>query len=400
MTGLAAAMASPRALVRLASRGALVRLASRGALVRLASRGALVRLALSLGALVSLALSLGACGATSAAPAPAPPRHAVPPSPAAALPSPAGAPAGAAAGGATGRPPRRVSRAPYAVGLQVVTFVDRSRTITAAGAPARPRTLVTLIRYPALGPVRSGDHLAATPARRAGGFPLIVFGHGFAVTPAPYAALLRAWTRAGYVVAAPLFPLENANAPGGPDESDLVNQPGDVSFLITRLLALSRARRGLLAGMVDPARIGVAGHSDGGETALAVAYDSHFLDRRVRAAVILSGARIPGAGALTSSGERSHPAPALLAVQGTADTVNPPSFTNAFFTIVPRPKYLLSLIGASHLPPYTGEQPQLRIVERVSIAFLDGYLAAGRPDPRRIIAGGDVSGEAAVTALP
>ncbi len=55
--------------------------------------------------------------------------------------------------------------------------------------------------------------------------PLIVFGHGFAVTPAYYWRLLRSWAQAGYVVAAPVFPLENQHAPGGPNEADLANQP-------------------------------------------------------------------------------------------------------------------------------------------------------------------------------
>jgi hypothetical protein len=61
----------------------------------------------------------------------------------------------------------------------------------------------------------------------------VIFGHGFAVTPGIYTPLLQYWARAGYVVAAPIFPLGNANAPGGPNESDLVNQPRDMSFVIT-----------------------------------------------------------------------------------------------------------------------------------------------------------------------
>ncbi len=138
-----------------------------------------------------------------------------------------------------------------------------------------PRPLETIVRYPATGSA----------------YPLIVFGHGFALTPAVYARLLRAWTEAGYVVAAPVFPLANAAAPGGPNESDLVNQPRDMSFVITRLLAECSA-----AGKIDPSRIAVAGQSDGAETALAVAYDRRFRDPRVRAAIVLSGAAFPGMG--------------------------------------------------------------------------------------------------------
>jgi dienelactone hydrolase len=258
---------------------------------------------------------------------------------------------------------------PFAVGERVLTFLDHTRSVRFPGRPAQPRTLVTVIRYPAQGPARLTDVRDGEPQRAAGPFPLVVFGHGYAVTPAYYARLLRAWARAGYIVAAPVFPLGNKNAPGGPDESDIVNQPRDMSLVITRLLAASSDRHAFLAGMVDPHRIAVSGQSDGGETALAVAYDRFYLDRRVDAAIILSGAELPGA-----TFDFPAPSPPLLATQGTADTVNLPSNTYQFFDLAPQPKYLLKLLGAPHLPPYTYEQPQLGIVERVTTAFLDQYL--------------------------
>ncbi len=281
-------------------------------------------------------------------------------------------------------------RPPFAVGLRAVTFVDHSRVVHIPGVPPRPRTLATLIRYPAQGDATHTDIQDAPPANGGGPFPLVVFGHGYDETPVPYARLLQAWARAGYVVAAPVFPLENANAPGGPNEADLVNQPRDMSFLITRLLALSVARSGFLSRLIAPRRIAVAGQSDGGETALAVAYDRFFLDRRVRAAVMLSGAEMPGVGGF----DFPHSSPPLLATQGTADTINPPSFTSAFFDIAPPPKYLLTLFGAPHLGPYTDEQPQLGIVERVTIAFLDRYLKGQR---RPIAQAGDVPGISVVS---
>jgi fermentation-respiration switch protein FrsA (DUF1100 family) len=255
---------------------------------------------------------------------------------------------------------------------------------------------VTLIRYPALGAASRTDVPDAAPNRAAGPFPLVVFGHGFAVTPRPYAPLLRAWARAGYVVAAPILPLENANAPGGPDESDLVNQPRDMSFLITRVLAASADRRSVLDRLIAQREVAVTGQSDGGETALAVAYDRMFIDRRVGAAVILSGAKIPGVGGF----DFPAPAPPLLATQGTADTINPPAFTHAFFDIAPPPKYLLTLPGAAHLGPYTAEQPQLTIVERVTIAFLDRYVKGQRGALMRISAAGNVPGISQLQADP
>ena len=216
------------------------------------------------------------------------------------------------------------------------------------------------------------------------------------MTPAPYAGLLQAWARAGYVVAAPIFPLGNANAPGGPNESDIVNQPRDMSFVISRMLALSSAHSGLFAGLISRSETAVSGQSDGGETALAVAYDRLFIDRRVRAAVILSGAEIPGVGGF----DFPAPSPPLLASQGTADTINRPFFTYQFFNLAPRPKFLLTLLGASHLPPYTTQQPQLSIVERVSIDFLNRYLKQAPNALQAMSAAGNVRGVAALQADP
>jgi dienelactone hydrolase len=253
-------------------------------------------------------------------------------------------------------PASRASSGALVFRVRVFRFVDHSRTIRLPNGRRVPRSLETVVRYPAAG----------------NAYPLIVFGHGYTLTPATYARLLRAWTEAGYVVAAPVFPLENAAAPGGPNESDLINQPEDMSFVITTLLALNVRTNGLLYGKIDSSRIAVAGHSDGAETALAVAYDHRFRDPRVRAAIVLSGGALPGMGPFPRSG------PPLLAVQGTADTVNAPATSAAFFRLARRPKFLLWLLGAAHLPPYTDQEPQLGIVERATTAFLDHYLK-GRP---------------------
>ncbi|MBV8429629.1 MAG: hypothetical protein JO244_00580 [Solirubrobacterales bacterium] len=258
----------------------------------------------------------------------------------------------------------------FGVGEIVVTYTDPSRRVSIPRRGSEPRQLVTLIRYPAAIDSSRVDVLAAPPARTAGPFPLVVFAHGFNITPAPYAALLQAWVRAGYVVAAPIFPLSNANAPGGPDESDLVNQPPDMSLVISRLLAADASRHGILSRLIARHEIAVTGQSDGGSTALAAAYNLHYTDHRIGAAMILSGAMIPGLGGY----DFPPGSPPLLAVQGTGDTVNAPASTYHFFGLAAQPKFLLSLLGAPHLGPYTSQQPQLGIVERVTIAFLDRYL--------------------------
>jgi predicted dienelactone hydrolase len=259
---------------------------------------------------------------------------------------------------------------PFAVGKITITFTDSHRHITLRHRRRVPRALQTVIRYPALGDPSQVDVRDAPPARAGGPFPLIVFAHGFDVTPDTYSRLMRAWVQAGFVVAAPTFPLTNANAPGGAKEWDLVNQPKDMSIVISRMLARNAAGYGVLSGLINPNEIAVAGHSDGGSTALAVAYNRHYVDHRIRAAVILSGAEIPGVFGYSFPA----PSPPLLAVQGTADTSNIPASTRTYFRLAPPPKFLLYLLGAGHGLPYISEQPQLAIVEGVTTAFFDRYL--------------------------
>lgn len=246
-------------------------------------------------------------------------------------------------------------------------FVDTSRLVRFPGRRPQPRPLTTVILYPAVGAPSRVEALAR-PATSAGPFPLIVFGHGYDSTPRVYARLLDAWASAGYVVAAPVFPLSNEDAPGGADESDIVNQPADMSFVITRMLAATATDHGILSRLVDPHEVAVSGQSDGAATALATAYDTRYADPRVDAAIILSGAEImPGR---YFRGRN----PPLLATQGTADRVNLPRYTYDFFHAARTPKFLLRLLGARHIGPYTDEQPQLGVVERVTLAFLDRYL--------------------------
>lgn len=252
-------------------------------------------------------------------------------------------------------PPRATS-----VGQLTVGFSDPSRTMVVQGRTSQ-RRFDAEVRYP-VGPL--------------GPFPVVIFGHGFNDTPDVYASLLDAWARAGYVVVAPIFPLENTNAPGGATRQDLGNQPGDISLVISELENPLTPGVEKVSRLSDLSRIAVSGQSDGGDTALAAAYGPQR-DPRIAAAAILSGQQDPliGSFRMPSSG------PPLLAVQGTADTINLPSTTYEFFGEAAAPKYLLKLIGAGHQDPYVQPGAELAIVEKMTTAFLDRYL---RSDPRRL----------------
>ena len=242
-----------------------------------------------------------------------------------------------------------IARPQADVRVRLLRFVDRTRVAHFSDGTSGPRVLVTMVRYPTHG---------RAP------FPLVVFAHGFDLEPDTYAQLLDAWTRAGYVVAAPVFPVESANARGGASRTDIVNEPRDLAFVLSRLIAHGSPVRGL----IDPGRVAFAGQSDGGVAALAASYERGYRDPRVDAAMIMSGAPL-GTFAAPPPG-----APPLLAVQGTADPFNAPATTANYFRVMRRPKFLLWLLGASHKAPYTTETRYLSIVERTTLAFLDHYL--------------------------
>ena len=266
-----------------------------------------------------------------------------------------------------------VASAGRPVQLRVLRLVDESRRAHFRNGTTTARDLTTYVRYPSQG---------------TGPFPLIVFAHGFSLTPARYTALLNTWARAGYVVAAPVFPVESTNAPGGPDQSDLGNEPRDISFVISRLTAA----RSPVAALIDLSKIAVAGQSDGGIAALSVAYDRRFADRRIKAALVLSGAAPSGFRPL-----RVGTLP-LLAVQGTLDPFNAPATTAGYYRLLRRPKFLLWLLGAGHLPPYTTNDRWAAVVDRATTAFLDHYLR-GAP-LRPLIAPGTKHGVAHIVSSP
>jgi predicted dienelactone hydrolase len=268
-----------------------------------------------------------------------------------------------------------IARAPYAVRELDATYVDRSRWVSLPDGTRAPRRLVTRILYPG---VPAGERLAAR-------FALIVFGHGYALEPRVYWPLLTAWARAGYVVAAPVFPLENAGAPGGPTHADESNEPADMSFVISRALAAATLRGSPLHGLLNGQAIAVAGHSDGGDAALAVAEGSNR-DHRVRAAIVLDGAALPGL-TFDSGG------PPLLAVQASADALT----TNAFLSALAVPKFHLTLTDAGSAL-FGRQSPELGVVQRVTLAFLDRYVNHDGAASARLTAAGNAPGIASLSS--
>jgi dienelactone hydrolase len=284
-------------------------------------------------------------------------------------------------------------RAPYAVGLRSYIFVDTSRSTppngTYPGAPSR--TLPTLLIYPAEGDPAAPAVENAPPTEHGKNFPLLVFSHGFGGdSMSRFTDLTERLVREGFVVAAPTFPLTSASAPGGPTLVDLANQPGDVSFVITQVLALARDDRAL-GKTIDKHKLGVIGNSAGAVTTLGVAANSCCVDPRIDAAVSLWGAGFPFSGGSFFS----EPTPPLLLAHGDADDRTPYVFSVLAYDHAPSPKAFLTLEGAPHnpfFPPW--HDPLIRAV----VDFVDGFLDHDPHAIRRLVRDGDVAGVASLQA--
>ena len=275
----------------------------------------------------------------------------------------------------------------YQIANYTTSYSEPGRQIclaTPAGQSCGPRVIQIGAFYPAITsgstpvPYRGYDHLG-----------LVIFAPGFDEFYSAYSPIIDAMVNAGFVVVAINFPRTNPEADGGLDELDEFNQPGDVSAAISWALSANAQSSSPLYQLIDPAEVAIAGQSDGGNTVLAVAYNSCCMDSRVKAAIIYSGTELPGFGGTFFPAGASTP---MLVVQGSADTINPPGESTQIYTAAPSPKYLLWLLGATHLNPYTQLDQYESITAAVTADFLKGYLNGDTSALSAMAAAGSVAG--------
>ncbi len=260
----------------------------------------------------------------------------------------------------------------FAVGTTSMTFIDTSRPTAAHGSvPEAPnRTIKTTIVYPAEGMPGDAVALNASVDRAAAPFPLIVLSHGLGGNIDYLLPLAEVWASRGYVVALPRFPLTNNTTPGGPVAQDVQNQPADVSFVIDEVLAESNTSGLLLSNAVDGEEIAASGHSNGGITTYGLVAHSCCRDRRINAAIVLSGAASPFAGGEYDLSDT----PPMLIVQGVNDVlVNYNQAVRTYNQLQP-PKGFLSLEASDHGSYLSPDDPAFDVVAQASVDFFDSEL--------------------------
>jgi dienelactone hydrolase len=264
-----------------------------------------------------------------------------------------------------------------------VSFVDRTRETPAVSEPKQAkqdhRTLRTTIWYPSA----------------EGTYPLVVFAHGCNGHGTDDEGILRGWAAAGYVVAAPDFPISSLGTPGNACTSDVAHQPDDVSFVITSVLKLDRKKGGDgLGGIVDRDHIGIAGQSLGAVTTLGTAFRSCCYDKRLDAAISYAGTPLIQ---VTDFKPMTTP---LLLVHGDADPRVRHSASQSAFNRAKGPRYLVTVLGGGHGTHLDQSTEVGAAVQRTTIDVLDGYLKDDAAAIDRIQTDAVIPGATALQSCP
>jgi predicted dienelactone hydrolase len=265
---------------------------------------------------------------------------------------------------------------PYGVGVRTLTLIDTTRSTPAHGNVAEQpqRTLVTEVWYP----TAPGSSVPVRDAALAVGrrFPLVVHSPGYLdsrLGESYLGTLLASW---GYVVASIDFPVTGAAAGHDQSLTDVQNQPGDVSFVIDNLLALSRSRGGWLTGGIDRGHIGVSGLSLGGMTTLLVTYHPTLRDRRVRASLALAPLACFFGPTFYATDRRP-----LLLMAGDQDLLVPfEANSGQAFALSRARRWLVSLIDGTHTA-FTGfiAYPSTTSYDQLGCAAIADVATRGDP---------------------
>lgn len=189
------------------------------------------------------------------------------------------------------------------------------------------------------------------PVSSAGGRPLVIFSHGSGGIAIQSVHLMEQLASHGFVVVAPSHTGNTqADSTAVPPTSvsnaqALLDRVPDVTFVIDHMLALDGTIGDPFEGRIDETKIGVAGHSFGGFTALAVkgGYQGIPPDARVGAIMPIA----PSASTM-SDAELGNVAVPTLFMTGTSDPLLAEEVRDAGLVQASPANYRADVIGAVH----------------------------------------------------
>ena len=246
---------------------------------------------------------------------------------------------------------------PYAVGFATFALSGGRRVVV--WYPAQPGSTgghrqesidITSFLSPALqAKVPAADRVRyaanayenAPPAASPGGFPLVLFSHGFAGFPEQSVSLTTHLASWGFVVAAPdhversLDGLLGTGAVGVPKMTDVAVLQATLGLVLKESKAAS-----VLRGLIDPTRVVAAGHSAGAGAAYALA----SADPRIKAWISYS----VGFGGQAGPAPRTPTQPGMVML-GTTDGIIAPANSEKVYAGMHTPKYLVRITDAGHL---------------------------------------------------
>jgi len=201
--------------------------------------------------------------------------------------------------------------------------------------------------------------------REGGPYPLVVWSHGLGSAGTERNDTLERWASAGYVVVAPTFPLSSRSN----DSSDLRNQPADVAFVVEQIRVAAADRSDVLHGSVDGDCVALAGHSLGGGTTMAAAFDPCCTAIEPDALIDVAGVLV----ADTPNGRLvdMEPIPMLI-VHGDADRSVPYAQSEQVAASVHGPTWFLTFTGGGHSDMFA--PPRSQVLDAAVVAFLDAQL--------------------------